>query len=98
MAALCRSALHPHHVLRFRALLVLNDLKLHGLPFGQRLESITSDRRKVDKYVRSTFLLNEPETLLIIEPFHCSACHILFTSSGDIAGMLLDRKFTVGRK
>ena len=78
----CWSRLDPGHVLGLCALRILNDLKFDRLTFGQRLKSVTLDRRKVDEYVRSTLLLDEPETLLFIEPLHCSACHVLLTSSG----------------
>src|SRR5579859_3546000 len=95
--ALCRSgpSLHPSHVLRLRALRVLDDLEFHRLALGQRFESVTLDGREVHEHIRSTFLLDKPEALLVIEPFYCSTCHVLFTSSG----MLLDRKsLLVGQK
>src|SRR5690348_340890 len=51
------------------------DLELDFLSFGERLEAVHRDRRKVDEHVLAPFLLNEAVPLGVIEPLHFPSGH-----------------------
>src|SRR5262249_19210263 len=68
------------HVFGCRSLLTLNEVELHCLPLGERLESTAGDGAIVDKTVLvPTIWSDESEPLRVIEPFyfagrtHCPA-------------------------
>src|SRR5262249_54060685 len=57
------------------------DLELHTVTLGQALESGSLDGAVVDEHVLPAFLRDEPETLRVVEPLHCSLCHNVSSSS-----------------
>src|SRR5881628_2289437 len=50
-------------------------LELHPVPFAEALEARGMDGAEVDEHVLAAFLRDESETLCIVEPLHCAACH-----------------------
>jgi hypothetical protein len=54
----------------------LNDLKLDAVAFIQRAKSTAIDRRVMNEDVGAIVLRNETITLLIIEPFDGTSCHV----------------------
>lgn len=58
------------YVLCLRPFLALSYFHSNFLAFVQRLSSSTVNGTKMDEYVLSTFLLNETETFLVIEPLN----------------------------
>ena len=55
------------------ALVALDDVVLHAVTLGERLEAAALDRRVVDETVLLTVLRrDEPETLAVVEPLHSS--------------------------
>jgi hypothetical protein len=56
----------------FRA---LGDVERYGIAFSKGFESVALDRREVNEDVLATFLLDEAETLCVIEPFNLALCH-----------------------
>jgi hypothetical protein len=55
--------------------LARSDIKTYPVTLGNRFETIALDLGKVDEYVWPIVLLDKPETLCIIEPFHRAFCH-----------------------
>jgi hypothetical protein len=53
----------------------LDNLERDWLPFGQGFKAVTLDGGKVDKNVFAVVLLDKPEPLAVIEPFHCTVGH-----------------------
>jgi len=71
----CRGVLDALNVRRVEALRTRLDLELDFLTFGERLESVHHDRRKVDEHILAAFLLNEAIPLRVIEPLHFPSGH-----------------------
>src|SRR6185503_16416311 len=63
------------------ALRAADDIELQSLALGERLEAIALDRGIVDEHVLATFLLDETETLRLVEPLYRSTRH--FENSFD---------------
>src|SRR5689334_9324680 len=63
------------HVRRVEALGTRLDLELDLLTFGEGLEPIHHDRRKVDEHILAAILFNEAITLRVIEPLHFPSGH-----------------------
>jgi hypothetical protein len=70
------------------AFLAISHIKRDSLVFGESLETIALDLGKVNEYVRTIILLDEPKTLSFVEPFHCTFSH-LETPSLRLGGVLL---------
>src|SRR3989338_6297995 len=51
------------------------DFELHFVTFGQRAEPFRRDRRVMHEDVRATILLDEAETLRVVEPLHLALRH-----------------------
>src|SRR5664279_1313096 len=72
-------ALALGHVLSRGTLLPLDDIELHRLAFGQRLEAAALDRAVVDEAVLLTVVRgDEAEPLRVVEPLHFACdthCH-----------------------
>ena len=61
-----------------RALLALNDFKLHFLPVGQGAKPLGPDRAVVDENIFAVFALDKSEALRVVEPLYGSllaVCH-----------------------
>src|SRR5206468_4047281 len=55
------------------ALLARDDVVLHAVPLGERLEAVALDRRVVDEAVlRAILRRDESESLAVVEPLHFS--------------------------
>ena len=68
------------YVFSLGALRTLCNLKLNGLAFCQRFETLVLDFRIVNKDVFSVLLFDEPKTLVVVEPFHLACCHYFLPS------------------
>src|SRR6266516_3139725 len=44
-------------------------VEFDAIPLGQRPESLTADGREVDEHLLAAILLDEPESLALVEPF-----------------------------
>src|SRR2546430_9816645 len=66
-------------VLRLGALGAVDDLKLDALSLVQVLLAgrAIGDRAEVHEHVGPGFLRDETESLVGVEPLHCSSCHVL---------------------
>jgi hypothetical protein len=75
-AARFLSARQLDHVQRFQSLVGLGDLELNAVTFIKRLEALATNDGKMNENVLSSLILrDEPETLLIIEPFNYPVRH-----------------------
>jgi hypothetical protein len=59
----------------FGALRRFDDVELHLLAFGERLEAAVLNVAEMNEHVSATFTGNEAKTLGIIEPLHGSGYH-----------------------
>src|SRR5690606_30664322 len=76
--ARARSVIHGRNILRARALRVLDQIELHPLPLGERLEARSLDRGVMDEDVLAAAIrLDEAESLVVHEPLYGTglACH-----------------------
>jgi hypothetical protein len=62
-------------VLGCRSAITLLYVECYPLSFGKGFETIHSDRRIMDKNVRSVFLFYEPKSLFVTKPFYNPICH-----------------------
>lgn len=69
------TCLDSAHVGRLGAFLTLGDIESHAVTFGKGLESITLNRRKMNKHVRSVILLDKTKTFCVVKPFHSTFSH-----------------------
>src|SRR6266568_3521791 len=58
------------------ALRPLDHVELHALTLGEAAEALGLDGGVMDEHVRSAFTSNEPKTLGVVEPLHCSGFHV----------------------
>jgi len=58
-----------HDVRRLGGFLAFGQIEAYAITFGEGFEAVTHALRKVDKYVRTVVLLDEPKTLRFVEPF-----------------------------
>ena len=63
------------------------DIEIDALTFGQGLETVGLNRRKMSEEIFTTIIRrNEAKTLGIVKPLHATCCHILnllkFTGHG----------------
>jgi hypothetical protein len=72
--------LNLDHVGGLGAFLTLGHIEAHPIAFGQGLEAFRLDGRKVNENIGATILLDETETLGVIEPLYRTLCHC-FTCS-----------------
>jgi hypothetical protein len=70
LRVMLRFSLQRIHILCLRAFLTLSHIHRNFLAFVKSFSSGTVNCAKVDEYVLATFLLNETETFLIIEPLN----------------------------
>src|SRR5437879_11861589 len=68
-------SLHANDVHGVQPLVPGLHLELHRLPFGESLEPVHLDGRKMHEHVLAAILLNEAVVLRIIEPLHLSLGH-----------------------
>lgn len=66
--------LNERDVVRRRTFLTIHNVESDAVTFIECLKAGPIDTRKVDKYVRSVFLFNEPVTFFLVEPFDCAFC------------------------
>src|ERR1700691_3629418 len=60
-----------------QALGALGDVELHLLALLEAAETVRVDRRVVAEHVlASTVLRDESEALRVVEPLHCTGCHV----------------------
>ena len=50
-------------------------IKRYGFAFCERFEPLTLNGGEVYEYIFAVVLLDEPESLCVIEPFHFALCH-----------------------
>ncbi|CAI8919900.1 hypothetical protein EMIT0196P_90349 [Pseudomonas chlororaphis] len=70
--------LQAHYILSLQTLLPLYHGVFNLLPFGQRAVAFTTNSTVVDKYIGTTFTLNEAVALGVVEPLHAAglaSCH-----------------------
>jgi hypothetical protein len=85
-------------VLRLRALWTLGHVEFDLFTLRERFETFALDAGVMDENVRAALLLNETETLLVIEPLHFALCHgstpfaPAFYGVGPSPVILLDRR------
>jgi len=60
-----------------RSFLSLNDLELHFIPLGERLEAAALYRAEMDEDIGSTLSRNEAKAFGVVKPFYRSSyfCH-----------------------
>jgi hypothetical protein len=63
------------HVGSLRTLLALGHVAGNPITFSQRFEPVTLDGREVDENIGAAVLLDETETLGVVEPFNRTLCH-----------------------
>src|SRR4051812_10245699 len=63
------------HVRGMQSLLAGVDLELHELAFGERLEAIHLDGRKVHEHIFAAFLFDESVAFCVVEPLHFTLGH-----------------------
>jgi hypothetical protein len=63
------------HVGGLGAFLTLGHIEAYPIAFGQGLEAFPFDGRKVNENIGTTILLDETETLGVIEPLYRTLCH-----------------------
>jgi hypothetical protein len=66
----CPSGLDGLYVFRCRALRTLLDFEADALALGQRLEANGLNGAVMNEHITAFVILDEPETLLLIEPLH----------------------------
>jgi hypothetical protein len=64
----------------------VNHIERYGLAFGEGFETFTLDGGEVYEYVFAVFLLDETETLGVVEPLNFALCH--FPTSFGASGPL----------
>lgn len=75
-----RDQLELDDVGRLLALWSVHDIELERLTLSQSLESVALDCRKVYKYIRTVWSLDESVTLGVVEPlYRASASHVLLS-------------------
>jgi len=57
--------------------LTLNNIKGHAVSFGEGFKAIALNFGEMNEHVRSVVLLDKTETLGVVEPLHCTFCHLL---------------------
>src|SRR5712664_318404 len=68
-------------VCSLEALRPLHDLELQALALGQGLEALAGDGRVMNEHVLTALLLDESETLRLVEPLHSSNRHSLLLAN-----------------
>src|SRR5665213_2573322 len=81
--------LHALDVRRVKVLRTRLNLELYFLSLGERLEAIHGDGREMHENVFATLLLDETETLGIVEPLHLALCHRHSPARGSVASLAL---------
>jgi len=71
----CRKLNH-RDVRSCRAFLTLLDVKRDLVAFAEGFKPAGVDRRVVNEHIRSIFLLDEAESLVIVKPFNSSISHV----------------------
>src|SRR3990170_658128 len=71
------ASLDQDDVERLRALLTLARLELDLRTLSERLEAVAADAGVVDEEIlRAVLRCDEAVALRIVEPLHCSCCHV----------------------
>jgi hypothetical protein len=63
----------------------LNYIELHRLPLLQALEAARVDRRVMGENVFAVLTADEPKSLGIVKPLHCSLFHLVFLNFSSVA-------------
>ena len=64
------------HLGRLQAFLALHHVEADAGAFGEGLEAVALDLGEVHEHVRAVILLDETETLRVVEPLHGTFCHL----------------------
>src|SRR5512146_252739 len=73
-----RRFLQNLHVLGLESLWALGDVELHRLAFLQAAKTVRLDCRMMYENVLAVLAADEPVTLGIVKPLHCSLFHFSF--------------------
>jgi len=69
--------LNLYYIDSFRAFRTLFNIEAYSLTFGESFETVTLDRRVVNKNIAALFRSDKPITLRFIEPLHFSFSQLL---------------------
>src|SRR6185503_3936763 len=75
---------------RLQALRALDHFELQALALGQGLEALAGDGRVMHEHVLTAFLLDESETLRLVEPLHSTYRHTLLLANWGTRPLLAD--------
>jgi hypothetical protein len=64
-----------YNVCRLKPFGTLGNIKGDLIAFGEGLEAVTLNSGEVNKNILTAFLLDEAETLGVVEPFNLAFCH-----------------------
>src|SRR6185437_8915194 len=93
----CCYCLHALNVCRVKTFCTRLNLEFHFLSLSECLEAIHGDGREMHEDVFATLLLDETETLGIIEPLHLALCHRRSPARGSVASLALTASGGAGR-
>jgi hypothetical protein len=86
--------LELHDIGRFGALGRVDNVELHLLAFGQRLEAAVLNVAEMNEHVAAFFTGNESKAFGIIEPLNDTCLHDELPPSGEIEATEKDKKNT----